>query len=376
MKILQLFSDWKWTGPAEPMLQLSRTLRSRGHECDIICSAAPPDIEGSVQSRAAADGVAPLYTMSHARGARWGRDTPEVRRLREALATRAYDVIHTWHTRDHVLALRAAGRRHAARPRIVRSVASTDLLPAFPWNRWLFGPGSDGVLCTSAAAARAMDRMRGGRPCLGVLGAVDVEHFRPAEPDPALRAELGLPPDAHVIGIAARVQRHRRFDLLLDALVRLREADASAYLLVLGRGTYIREVAEEPAARLGIADRVVLAGYRGGDYLDSLRAMDVFTFLVPGSDGSCRALLEAASCGLPAVTSARGALPEIVVDGQTGFVVPEDADALAGAWGRLLGDGQRRAAMGAAARHRAETHFRPERYAADVENLYEAVLAG
>jgi glycosyltransferase involved in cell wall biosynthesis len=69
-------------------------------------------------------------------------------------------------------------------------------------------------------------------------------------------------------------------------------------LVVVGRGTHIEETAVARRA-LGIADRVVFAGYRTHDYADVLRCFDVFTFLVPGSDGGCRALLEAAACGFP-----------------------------------------------------------------------------
>ncbi len=125
--------------------------------------------------------------------------------------------------------------------------------------------------------------------------------------------------------------------------------------------------------RLGIHDRVVFAGYRRDDYAEVLRSIDVFTLLVPGSDGGCRALLEAAASGIPAVTTARGALPEIVVDGETGFVVEEEAQALARAWGRLLADSARRAEMGAAARRRALREFSGAKYADVVDRLYRAL---
>ena len=106
-----------------------------------------------------------------------------------------------------------------------------------------------------------------------------------------------------------------------------------------------------------------------------LRSCDVFTYIVPGSDGSCRALLEAAACGLPAVASARGAIPEIVVDRDTGLIVEESATALAAAWELLLSDAPRRAAMGASARRRALAHLAPDRLVGEVSRLYEAVLA-
>ena len=105
---------------------------------------------------------------------------------------------------------------------------------------------------------------------------------------------------------------------------------------MIGRGTHLEETARRPAARLGLSERVIFAGYRSADYPDVLRASDVFTMLVPGSDGSCRALLEAAACGLPAVTTGLGSLPEIVVHGETGLVVAADPAPLAAAWRSLL----------------------------------------
>jgi len=116
----------------------------------------------------------------------------------------------------------------------------------------------------------------------------------------------------------------------------------------------------------------VFAGYRAGDYADVLRAIDVFTFLVPGSDGTCRALLEAAACGIPAVTTRRGALAEIVVDGETGALADETPASLAAAWEGLLADPARRAALGAAASQRARLLFTPEKLADAVLRLYDA----
>jgi glycosyltransferase involved in cell wall biosynthesis len=107
----------------------------------------------------------------------------------------------------------------------------------------------------------------------------------------------------------------------------------------------------------------------------SLRAIDVFTFLVPGSDGTCRALLEAAACGIPAVTPRRGALPEIVADGETGLLADESPAALASAWQTLFADPARRAAMGAAAHARAAKCFAPDGLADSVLRLYDAALA-
>ena len=98
---------------------------------------------------------------------------------------------------------------------------------------------------------------------LGAFGAVDPERFQPRPPSTIVRKSLGFRPEHRVIGIVARIQRRRRFDLLLEAMSRLAQRDENARLLVIGRGTHSEAVAKIPAAKLGISDRVVFAGYRG-----------------------------------------------------------------------------------------------------------------
>lgn len=374
-RILLLSSDWKWTGPAEPMLELAGALRARGAALWLACPEGPSEAERSLAGEAAARGLAPALVLAPGRAARPLADRGEGARLARFLDRHDIEVAHCWHTRDHVLALRAArARRRAGRTAVVRSWRAAGPLPGAPWTRWLLRRGADGLLVPSPRLAGAL-AARGGRPVAGHFGAVDLARFAPAPPDPALRRSLGLAPGQRVLGIVARVQRHRRFELLLAAAARLFERVPEARLVIVGRGTHRAELAERPAAALGIADRVVFAGYRGADYPAVLRALDLLTFLVPGSDGTCRAVLEAAACGIPAVTSRRGALPEIVADGGTGLLADEEPAALAAAWEALLCDEPRRRAFGEAARRRAEALFAPSRFADTAEGLYAAAAA-
>jgi phosphatidylinositol alpha 1,6-mannosyltransferase len=144
--------------------------------------------------------------------------------------------------------------------------------------------------------------------------------------------------------------------------------------VILGRGTRADEVVVRPARAAGLERHVVLAGYRTQDYAKLLGAMDLFTYLVPGSDGSCRALQEAAALGLPLVASRRGALPELVLDGRTGLLVDETPASLAGAWQTLADDPARRRAFGEAARRDARARFAPAVWAESIEAFYAALL--
>ena len=354
------------------MLRLALALRDRGHEVTLAAPEAPVPSGRSLAREARAAGLAPSLELSRGRGLALPRDARDARALRSLVSARGVELVHAWHTRDHLLAVMATlGRRKQA---LVRNMRSAVPPLATPWTRWLLGRATDALVCVSPGSVERWRGVRGARPMFGVFGAVDPTRFYPDRAEPAVRESLGLKPEHRVVGIVARVQPHRRFDLLLGAAAELFRADPAARLLVIGRGTRHAQLAEEPAARLGIADRVVFAGYRTEDYARILRTIVVFTLLVPGSDGTCRALLEAAACGVPAVVSRRGARPELVVHQETGLVVPETPSALAEAWGALLRDAGRRAVLGRAAAERARRLFTPQRFAAQLEDVYAAAL--
>jgi glycosyltransferase involved in cell wall biosynthesis len=354
------------------MLRLGLALQARGSRVWLACPEPPGPRDRSLVAEARAAGMEPALTIRRGRGT-GPRDLRDVRRLRALLDAEEVEIIHVWHARDHLLALQAAlGRR--SRTRIVRSYRKAEKIPSWPWNRFVFGPGTDGLVCVSPETARANEALRGGRPITGIFGAVDLTRFRPGPADPRVRRELGFRPQDRVLGIVARVQGHRRFDLLVEAARLLFARCSDARLLIVGRGTRRHELAEEPVRRAGIADRVVFAGYRNADYDAVLRSIDLFTFLVPGSDGTCRALLEAAACGIPAVVSRRGALPEIVDDGRTGLVVSEDPEALATAWQSLLEDESRTRELGDAARARALECFDPATQAEALSDFYQRLV--
>jgi hypothetical protein len=187
---------------------------------------------------------------------------------------------------------------------VVRSLPAAKLPSlAAPWNRWLFGPGCDGLVCVGQKNAERLQAVRGARPLASTRGVVDAERFSNAERfgGAANAFRSGSPR----IGIVARVQAHRRFDLLVDAFALLAAREQRVKLVVIGRGTRMRELLEVPVRRRGLEARVEFMGYRREDYREVLARLDVSTLLVPGSDGSCRAVLEAAAAGIPCVVTRR-----------------------------------------------------------------------
>ena len=89
------------------MLELLLAQRARGCEVELACPAAPAGAGPGVVARARAAGVEPALEMARGRGAIGWSDGGDVRRLRALVNRRRFEVLQTWHTRDHVLALRA-----------------------------------------------------------------------------------------------------------------------------------------------------------------------------------------------------------------------------------------------------------------------------
>jgi glycosyltransferase involved in cell wall biosynthesis len=150
-----------------------------------------------------------------------------------------------------------------------------------------------------------------------------------------------------------RLKAPKDFLTLIRALAAL--ADQEYEALIVGDGPDRSEV-EAEIRRLGLEDRVQLAGERS-DVPELLAASDVFV-LSSRSEGLPVSVLEAMAAELPIVASRVGGVAELVVDRETGILVPPGDDAaLAGALGRLVKDGELRRRLGAAGRARAESSF-------------------
>jgi glycosyltransferase involved in cell wall biosynthesis len=147
-----------------------------------------------------------------------------------------------------------------------------------------------------------------------------------------------------------------------------------ARLLLVGKGE-ARPSLEALVSQLGLASHVLFTGYRDDDLPQLLAALDVFTLMGAGSDESCRAALEAMAVGTPVVSRAVGALPETVIDGETGFLLDdEDPTHLSRLLQRLLENPETAGQMGRTGRRRVEAEFSHARRVLQVEEIYRTLL--
>jgi glycosyltransferase involved in cell wall biosynthesis len=182
-----------------------------------------------------------------------------------------------------------------------------------------------------------------------------------------------VPPDVPLAVAVGRLIAQKDHATLLRAFALVHEALPEARLAILGSGPLEAET-RALAAELGLADAVLLPGRT--DIRDWLERADAFVHSSRW-EGFGIVLLEAMLAGLPIVATRVSAVPEVVVDGETGLLVEAgDHAGLARHLETLLSDRGRAAALGAAGRRRALTEFSVDRMANRTLALYDEVLAG
>lgn len=185
-----------------------------------------------------------------------------------------------------------------------------------------------------------------------------------------------LPTGSPVVLFAGRLRTRKAVAVLLEAFARLRSEHPEAALVVVGDGEQ-HDALGARAERLGIAGAVRFAGAQPRDAMGAwYGAADLFC-LPSLYEGFPLAILEAMAAGLPVVATAVAGVPEAVVDGVTGRLVPpEDATALARALSELAADPEGARRMGEAGRRRVETEYAIPRIAAAYLALWGELAAG
>lgn len=242
-------------------------------------------------------------------------------------------------------------------------------------RRWLERRLSEftrAVIAVSADVARSLVHDIGvARRRVGLIAnGVNLSRFRP---DPSRRREvrerLGIPPDAFVFGILARLVPVKSHATLIEAFRLLRERCPEVHLLIAGDGP-CRMPLEAQVAQANLESRVHFLGeVHDGERV--LNALDTYV-LSSVDEGMNLTLLEAMATALPVIATAVGGNPEVVADGVTGCLVPALQPAtMAEAMERLVRDPSMRRDMGERGRERVESSFSQKRTIEAYMTLYD-----
>jgi glycosyltransferase involved in cell wall biosynthesis len=184
--------------------------------------------------------------------------------------------------------------------------------------------------------------------------------------------ELGLDDGTRLVGIVGRIFPIKNHHLFLESAARVSSNADAVRFVIVGDGI-LRTEMENYARELSITDRVIFTGWRR----DLPRIYAGMKVLVVCSDneGTPVSAIEAMASGVPVVATRVGGLPDIITDGETGYLVPpRDPEALAGAVLRLLQDPELASRMGQASQTMARERFAVQRLITDTETLYLRLL--
>ncbi len=281
-------------------------------------------------------------------------------------------ILHTWLFHANIPG-RVLGRL-AGVPIIISSERTMGMESR--WRYWLnrlTAPLADRIVCVSQNVARfAAEAIGLPKDKLVVIpNGIPLAGFTPGR-NTDLRAALGLPTEALVIGSVARLDPVKDTHTLLQAFASLVHTHPEAHLLLVGDGPE-RTSLEAYVVQQRLTGRVIFLGERK-DVPALLQTMDIFA-LSSLWEGMPNVALEAQACALPVVATAVGGTPELVVDGVTGLLVPPaDPAALARAISTLLRDPDLRRTMGQAGQQRVQEQFDITSTVEKTTALYETLL--
>ncbi|HET9289196.1 MAG TPA: glycosyltransferase family 4 protein [Gaiella sp.] len=383
IRVLRVIARLNVGGPALHVTYLAHGLADRGYETTLVAGdvARGEESMAFVADRAGVD-VVRLPGLS--RELSPVRDPLAAWRLARIIRRVRPDVVHT-HTAKAGAVGRAAALLAGIRPRPV-------VVHTFHGHvlRGYFGRG--GTLLFRAietALARTTDRLVAVSP--EVRDELVGLHVAPPEKFSVVRLGIeleprvwfdgdvrevrrrhGIPADKFVVGWFGRMTAVKRTDDLLTMLAGLRERGVDALLLLVGDGDD-RELLEQRAHDLGLARSCLFLGYQ--EDVAPWYAICDAVVLTSASEGTPVTIIEALAAGRAVVATNVGGVPDVVEEGETGFLVrPGDTHALAERLEILARDPDRRGEMGRTGRERVLRRYAVERLVADVDELYRELL--
>ncbi len=349
-----------WRGGQNQVLLTVLGLRSAGHRAMLVAHA-----DGELRRRAA-EGLELL-----ALAPRTEMDLSAAWRLSRAIKQLRPDIVHAHD--PHGVAMAALALSMSTQPKRAPLVAARRVdfrLKGNALSRWKYDQ-VDLFICASEAIRRMIvsDGVPEGR-AVTVLEGIDLGRVASAEAAP-LHEELWLPHGAPIVGNVAALVPHKGQRHLVDAAALVVREVPDARFVIAGEGE-LRPALEQQIKHLGLQKHVMLAGFRP-DILALHKAFDLFV-MSSVTEGLGTSLLDAMACGKPIVATTAGGIPEVVLDGETGLLVPpRDHHAMADAIVRLLKDEGMRERMGTAALSLAHAKFSAERMVTETLQAYEDV---
>ncbi|HTQ40641.1 MAG TPA: glycosyltransferase [Pirellulales bacterium] len=297
-------------------------------------------------------------------------DVRVLRRLTRLLRERQIDAVVTVGAGDKMFWGRLAARR-AGVPVIVSALHSTGWPDGITWlNRRLTLLTDAFVAVAKNHAQHLIERehLPADRVC-PIPNGVDTSIFYPRSPEADLRKQLKIPAAAPVVGIVAVLRPEKNHELFLRVAAGVRQQLPEAHFLIIGDGPRRAEL-ESLAEKLGLGNHAHFLGKRA-DVPQLLNLLDVFV-LTSHNEANPVSILEALATAKPVVATKVGSVPETVIDGVTGFLVPPGGElTMTDRLTELLLDPAKAQRLGAAGRRHVVENWSLDRMVDGYEELLE-----
>ncbi len=358
MSLFHIDAGKEWRGGQRQSLFLVRELRKKGYDVEFVVQPESP-----LHEKAAEAGlpVLPLRMRSEF-------DPLAVFKLARRMRKSGCRLVHFHEA--HGLAVGAGAARRAQVP--LRFVSRRVDFPLK--SRTKYTRDVDAIIAISEGVRRVL-LDSGVPPSLVqvIPSGIDFSPFDEVGSRDFLRREFSFAPDEYLVGIVAALEDHKGHAYLIQASKVVKEQAPRVRFIVVGSGS-LRMMLDRQARELGVEDIVFFLGFRE-DVPRILASLDLFV-LSSHHEGMGSSLLDAMASRLPVVATRAGGIPEVVMDRETGLLVPpRDPDALAQAILELYRDRElaaRLARSGLAVVHRK---FSAEAMAGKVAELYEQFAA-
>jgi glycosyltransferase involved in cell wall biosynthesis len=384
IKVLRVIARLNMGGPALHVAYLTAGLRERGYDTTLVAGSLARG-EDSMDFVAEQLGIRVEHVAELRRDISFVHDLRAVLSLARLIRRERPTILHTHTAKAGAVGRMAALLAGGARPPIVVHTFHGHVLRGYfgPVRSFAFRQLERLLARMTTALVAVSPEVRDDLVALGVaprerftivrLGIQLAERVEDQDGRDETRRVLGIGPDRFTVGWIGRMTGVKRTTDVLLAFKRLRERGVDACLCMVGDGPD-REPLERRAHELGIMRRTLFLGYQE-DVAPFYAAFDAM-ILPSGNEGTPVSAIEALAAGRPVVATRVGGVPDVVRDGEDGFLVDAgDVDTLAARLAQLAGDATLRRTMGEAGRARVLGRYSVERLVDDVDRLYRSLLA-
>ena len=311
LTILHTESSEGWGGQEIRILEEAKGLTRRGHRIIIACQ---PESKLSIKAKEAGLEVITLsmrkafYPLA-------------ILRLRRIIEDFNVDILNTHSSKDSWLAS-LAGKLSKRKPIILRTRHLSTPISKNPLSRFLYEKLPHRVIATGEAIRKQMIEENGfdGNRILSIPTGIDLDLFDPQRVDGTLRGEWRVPEGIPVIGMVAVIRSWKGHEYFVDAAEKVLRIFPEVRFVIVGDGPG-KEIVKGYIKERGLQGLIIMTGHRD-DIPKVMASLDILILPSYANEGLPQAVAQSMAMERPVVASDIGSIPELVIDGKTGYLVP------------------------------------------------------